>query len=134
MHRSVPNSAVLKTAIKFQCAQGISGLRPTVSLPFRIRGVLEIRVVEVDVTVSMGCRRQDDHSPIGGKLRYESVDQHEVSEMVGAELQLKTIFRGGLRARHNARIGDEYVNLLTGGLESIGEFPNGGQRCKVCFE
>src|SRR5690625_1351697 len=74
MHRSDPNIAVLKTAIKFQCEQGISGLRPAVSLPLFIRGVLEIRVVEVDVTMSMGCRRQDDHTPIGGKLRYESVD------------------------------------------------------------
>ncbi len=94
MKRGGADSTILVAAVELDREQDVGGLRTAVGRPRAIGRALEIRIVEIDVGKLMAGRRQIDEPPARLDQRRDAVDQHEMTEMVGAELRLEPV--GGL--------------------------------------
>ena len=77
--------------------QDVGGLGAAVGAELGIGRVLEVRVLEIDVGEAVARRGQVDQARAGLQQRRDAVDQHEVAEVVGAELGLEAV--GGLAFR-----------------------------------
>src|SRR6185312_17341890 len=65
------------------------------------------------------------------KQRRDAVHQHEVAEMVGAELRLEPIRSLALWASHHAGIADHHIEWLARLHQRIGASPHALQRSKI---
>ena len=59
------------------------------------------------------------------------VDEHEVTDVVRADLRLEPVARALLRARHYACVGEEHVDRLPLGEQAIGAGTDARQRLEV---
>ena len=88
--------------------------------------MLEVRVVEVDVAeaVAGGGEVDDAGRRAGEQQRHEPVHEHEVAEVVRAELRLEPVGGRALGARHDPGVGDEHVEPVVVGEHAVGERPH----------
>ncbi len=72
------------------------------------------------------------HQP-GARLhqRGDPVDQHEVAQVIGAELGLEAVRRLAERRRHDAGVGDDQVERLAGRDQGVGAGAYAGQGRQV---
>jgi hypothetical protein len=94
---------------RFDREQDVGGLGAAVGDHRIIRRALEIGIVEIDVRIAVAGGGDVHEPPARRDQCRDTIDQHEMAEMIGAELRLET-FRGVAKGRsHNACIGDHGV-------------------------
>ena len=84
-------------------------LRTAVGHERVVRRANEIGIVEINVGETVSRRRQVDHTGTRAKQRSDAVDEHKMSQVIGAELRLKTIGGVAERSGHHAGVGDDPV-------------------------
>src|SRR4029077_2353523 len=80
----------------------------------------EIGVVEVHIGETMPGRREVDQASAGANQRGNAVDQYKMTEVVGAELRLKTVHGVPKWRRHDSCIGYDHVESLATRQKFIG--------------
>ena len=97
-------------SVELDREEDVRGLRSAVRDPGVVRRAFEVDVVENDVAEAVPGRRQvDDARGSSGEQRTQPVHEHEVPEVVGAELGLEAVARPTLGCGHDARVGDDDI-------------------------
>ena len=92
MHRARALTRVASASIELDREQDVRRLRSSVCLPRVVRRAFEVDVVEHHVAESVtGGREIHDARRSAGEQRAQSVDEHEVTEVVRSELQLEAV-------------------------------------------
>ena len=79
----------------------------------------------------MAGGRQIDEAGTGLEQRHDAVDEDEMAEMVGAELQLEAIGGEAFRRRHHAGIGNDEIEFLALLHQRIGRRPYAAERRQI---
>jgi hypothetical protein len=89
-----------------------------------------LQVIEVNVGADAVAHAADGDDP-GTRDGQEPIKQQagerEVTEMVGAELQLEAVLGGRLRRPHHARVVDQQVDAVVRGAQLVGRGAHGLQ-------
>ena len=110
--------------VEFHREECVRRLGPTVGNPRVVLGGLEVRIVEVHVTESVTRRTQRDHPRVGTDRRQQLLGQQEVADVVGTDLHLEAIRRGGAWTGHDARVIDQHVDAIVVGEKLSSERTN----------
>src|SRR5215471_5815616 len=109
MHSCSAHSTIPMTFVKSNRKQDVRCLRSTISNEGFIRGPLKIRILEIHRRESVTRRSQVDEASSSVDERRNPVDEHEVAQMIGAELRLKAVDRMAEWSSHHSRIGDYHI-------------------------
>src|SRR5690606_31804486 len=102
MHRNAANAAIAPAPVKLYREQHVCGLCATVSHPRLILGALEVRIVEIDIAAAVTGGGEAHESSACAQQRRNLIYEHEVPQVIGAELRLETILSLTERRRHHA--------------------------------
>jgi hypothetical protein len=86
--------------------------RAAIGLDRIVAALLVIRIVEIHIAELMPHRGYAHHPAACGNEIGQSVDQQEMTEVIGAELRLETICRAAQGRSHDPRIGDDQIEPL----------------------
>ena len=135
VHRGCPDAAPAQPAVQLHREQGVGRLRPPVCNPLVVGALLETGIIQAHITEAVPGRGQHDHTrrlPVDHERR-QPIHQHEVAEVVGAELHLEAVAGGGLGARHDPGVGDQHVDAVVPvSDELVCEGPDRLERGEVC--
>ena len=128
MQRRGPHPARLVPAVELHREQDIRGLGTAIGNIRLVGRALEIRVVQIDIRRAVTVRRHIHQPSAGGDQPRDAVHQHEMADMVGAELRFETIHRVPVRRAHDAGIGDHGIEFTPIGQQRIGAGAHAFQR------
>ena len=120
MQRRRPHAARLVAPVELHREQDVGGLGAAIGDHRVVGRALEVRIVEVDVRIAVAGGGDVHQPPARRDQRGDAVDQHEVAEVIGAELGLEAV--GGVpeRRAHHAGIGDHDVERPPVGEQGVG--------------
>jgi hypothetical protein len=113
-------TALPVSPVKFDGEEDVCRLRTPVSHEWLIGCSLEVRVFKINVRETMTGRGQVDQASAFAEERRDPVDEDKVTQVIGAELGLKTIGRMSERRCHDARISDDHVEWFALGQQRVG--------------
>ena len=93
MHRRRAHAARFVAPVELDGEQDIGGLGAAIGAELGIGRALEIRIVQIDVGKAMAGGGEVHQPRARLQQRGDPVDQHEMAQMIGAELRLEPIRR-----------------------------------------
>ena len=121
----------LVAPVELDREQDVGGLRAAIGAELGVGRALEIRIVQIDVGEAVAGRGQIDQPRARLQQRGDPVDEHEMAQVVGAELGLEAVGGLALRAGHDAGVGDDDIERLAGRHQRVGAGAHAGQRGQV---
>src|SRR5580704_9028904 len=112
MHGRRTYAASTVPPVKGDSEKNVRGLRTAVGDEGFVGTAIKVRVVQIDVGKTMTRGGEVNHATAHTQKRRNPVDQHEVAEMICAELRLKTICRVAKGSCHHASVRDDRVQEL----------------------
>ena len=121
-----------QSPVELQREEQVRQLRLSVRAPAEVVAVA-VQVVEGDPAhLVRGARERHDTRVLAALHRVqEQRGEQEVPEVVGAELKLEAVRRAMSRRRHHARVVDQQVEPVVGGLEALGKAAHGLQAREI---
>jgi len=125
------DAAFLVAAVELHREQDVGRLRAPVGDELGIGRVVEVGVLEIDIGEAVTGGRQVHQARARLHQRGDPVDEHEVTEVVGAELGFEAVRGHALGAGHHPGVGDHDVELAPVGDQGVGAGADAGQRGQV---
>ncbi len=98
MNRRCAHAPTAMAPIELHREQDVGRLRAAVGGKGLVARLLEARVFQIDIREAVPGRGQVDQPPAGAEQRGDAIHEHEVAEMIRAELALEAVGRAGRRA------------------------------------
>jgi hypothetical protein len=108
------------TPVESSGEEDIRGIGPAAGNKGLIGRPHKVGIFKVDVGEAVPGRGEVDQTPSFTDKRRDTVNEHEVSQMIGPELHFKAVRRMAKGCGHHSCIGDDYVEGFTLREECIG--------------
>ena len=120
--------------VELDRVEDVGGLRLPVRRHLRVLALLVVRVVPVDVRHRVAARAQhhDTRRRARDQQRQQAADEHEVAEVIRAEVQLEPVVGATERHRHDPGVGDQQVERdRATRANAVGEVPHARERAEL---
>src|SRR5690554_5789228 len=129
-HRRSSDASVAMPTVEFGCEKRNRCFRAAIGDERVVCLLLEIRIVQVNISNAMSLGRQHHQAPIIGNQRFNLINQGEMTKMVGAELSFEAVDRLSERSCYHTRVDYAGFEPPTVSQQSISADPNALQGCK----
>src|SRR6202040_1635881 len=119
------------TPVKSDGEEDLRSLGPAVGDPWVVRCSHKVGIFKVDVGEAVPGRREIDQTPSLADKRRDTVDEHEVPQMIGAKLHFKAVRRMEKRRGHHSCISDDHIERFTLFEQSFGASAHALQTGKI---
>ena len=134
MHSNAANAPVTPAPVEFHCEQHVRRLRAPVRDPRIVIAAIKVWIFDVDIAAAMAGRGEAHKATARAQQRCDLVHEHEVPEVIGAELRFKPVFGFAKRRGHHASIGDNDIERLAFGEQFVRRRAHTLQRREVKFD
>jgi hypothetical protein len=124
MYRRSAYAIPSMTPVESNGEEDIRSLGPAVGNERFIGRPHKVGIFKVDVGEAVPGRREIDQTPSLADKWRDTVDEHEVPQMIGAELHFKAVRRMEKRRGHHSCVSDDHVEGFTLCEECIGAASN----------
>src|SRR6266436_4524480 len=131
MYRRCAHAITSMTPVESNGEEDIRSLGAAVGDPWVVRCPHKVGIFKVDVGEAVPGRREIDQTPSLADKWRDTVDKHEVPQMIGAELRLEVVRGMGKRCGHDARVGDDHIEGFTLLEQSFGGSSHALQTGKI---
>jgi hypothetical protein len=118
-------------AVKLDGEENVGRFRARVGHPRVVFRLKEVRILEAELRHAMPRGRDDHDAPSFGDERRDAVDQHEMTEMIGPELELEAVDGPLERRRHHACVRDHDVEPAPVFRERVGARTHARERREI---
>src|ERR1700733_8225106 len=131
MYRRPAYAITSMTPVESNGEEDIRSLGPPVGDPWVVRCPLKVGIFKVDVGEAVPGRREIDQTPSLADKWRDTVDEHEVPQMIGAELHFKAVRRMEKRRGHHSCISDAHIEGFALFEQSFGASSHALQTGKI---